>query len=680
MAKVEENGDRMLMEQRIAVLLVNRLHHMLQSSDLLQGQAHHYAQQWADVLTDDWKEEWEELLSSPQGSRLKWLLEKCGDLGTDVLCLALVILNLQELGEDRNFSPLTLEMVYQNFLLEPCSLEELRWTYQQLTIFLSCAQSSLPFYRHPFVADERLWSWICGDDLPDIRLRESGVTLQLPEEPLQEMYTGLERLDPLCQALEKGVVIHLTGEEGLGKKLTLSHGAEKLGKKVLFVPVDRWARHSAKERKIFGWLVIREALLEQCVVCLYGVNENVFADVNLTGDFYEQYVRVLLPLRDDGISLCFCTTSDFELIPRISTYVERFYFPPFTRNQRIDLWKGYAHQRGMPQRLDCEDAGSRFHLNGEQIRKAVERLAYQEKESYTLSDISIACSDVLPPPSQGNIKRIEVKYTLEDLKLPAFQKQKLEEICAHVRYRHLVYDSWNMESKFAYGRNVSALFVGPPGTGKTMAVHVISNMLGIPLYRIDLSQVVDKYIGETEKRLEEVFSIAEKNNTILFFDEADAIFGKRSEVNDAKDKYANTEVSYVLQRIEQYEGIVILATNYKKNIDEAFMRRMRYLVEFNLPGEELRKEIWMSSFSKEVPLESIDFDFLARQFELAGGSIKNIVLNAVFAAAQQQSSVTMKHILDSIRAENLKMGKSMLKQDFAEYGALYSREGSAGSQ
>lgn len=166
-----------------------------------------------------------------------------------------------------------------------------------------------------------------------------------------------------------------------------------------------------------------------------------------------------------------------------------------------------------------------------------------------------------------------------------------------------MYDEWNLESRYSYGKNVSALFYGPPGTGKTMAVHVIANMLNLPLYRIDLSQVVDKYIGETEKRLEEIFNAAEKNNTVLFFDEADAIFGKRSDVHEAKDKYANTEVSYILQRIEQYDGIVILATNYRKNIDEAFMRRIRYVVEFSLPDARLRKELWKSSFSDEIPTE-----------------------------------------------------------------------------
>ena len=246
----------------------------------------------------------------------------------------------------------------------------------------------------------------------------------------------------------------------------------------------------------------------------------------------------------------------------------------------------------------------------------------------------------------------------------------MNNICSHVWHRHKVYDEWNMDSRYAYGKNVSALFFGPPGTGKTMAVHVLANMLNLPLYRIDLSQVVDKYIGETEKRLEEIFDSAEKNNTVLFFDEADAIFGKRSDVNEAKDKYANTEVSYILQRIEQYDGIVILATNYRKNIDEAFMRRIRYVVEFSLPDKELRKELWQTSFSKEIQTEGLDFEYLAEQFEVAGGAIKNIVLNAAFLAAAENRPVGMVDVLRSVRNENVKIGKVMLSKDFGRYEEL----------
>lgn len=246
----------------------------------------------------------------------------------------------------------------------------------------------------------------------------------------------------------------------------------------------------------------------------------------------------------------------------------------------------------------------------------------------------------------------------------------LQAICDHIWYSHTVYDDWQLERRFPYGRGVTALFTGAPGTGKTMAAHVLSEMLDIPLYRVEISAVVDKYIGETEKHLEKIFAMAEKSNTILFFDEADSLFGKRSEVSDAKDKYANTEVSYILQRIEQYDGIVILSSNYRRNIDEAFMRRMRYVVDFPMPNAAIRREIWKSCFTPATPLEHIDYAFLADKFELSGGSIKNIALNAAFAAASEGSPITMHHLLVGIRAENLKAGKPMLNSDFENYSHL----------
>ena len=213
-----------------------------------------------------------------------------------------------------------------------------------------------------------------------------------------------------------------------------------------------------------------------------------------------------------------------------------------------------------------------------------------------------------------------------------------------------------------------------------MAANVISNALRTPLYRIDLSQVVDKYIGETEKRLEEIFSYAQNTNVILFFDEADAIFGKRTEVTEAKDKYANTEVSFILQRIEEYNGIVILTSNMKNNIDTAYMRRMKYVVHFEMPDEDTRCEILKSSFSAGVPIKDLDLRFIAERAELSGGHLKNIVLNAVFLAAARKSPVTMEDMVRSLIAEYEKIGKvaSFLdyidQTNYVDYTALTEKE------
>ena len=212
------------------------------------------------------------------------------------------------------------------------------------------------------------------------------------------------------------------------------------------------------------------------------------------------------------------------------------------------------------------------------------------------------------------------------------------------------------------------LFVGPSGTGKTMAAEIIAGELGLDLYKIDLSGVVSKYIGETEKNLSTIFQEAEQSNAILFFDEADAIFGKRSEVKDAHDRYANIEVNYLLQKMEEYEGITILASNFPKNFDDAFTRRLRFIVGFPFPEEVYRHRMWKSMFPPDAPLgQDIDFDFLSRKLKITGGNIKNIALNAAFLAAANAGVIGMKHLIRSTRREFQKMGRLCVKADFEQY-------------
>jgi len=246
----------------------------------------------------------------------------------------------------------------------------------------------------------------------------------------------------------------------------------------------------------------------------------------------------------------------------------------------------------------------------------------------------------------------------EDIVLPKEKIVLLRQICDQVKHRHQVLDQWGFGTKHGRGSGLSVLFSGPSGTGKTMAAGVMARELQLDLYKIDLSSVVSKYIGETEKNLSRIFTEAETCNGILFFDEADALFGKRSEVSDAHDRYANIETSYLLQRMEEYEGIVILATNFRKNMDEAFTRRIRYIVEFPFPGEESRERIWEAHFPVEAPRsESIDYKFLARRFPVTGGNIKNIVLDAAFVAAQNGGIIGMDHLMQGVRKEYEKIGK-----------------------
>ena len=250
-------------------------------------------------------------------------------------------------------------------------------------------------------------------------------------------------------------------------------------------------------------------------------------------------------------------------------------------------------------------------------------------------------------------QRIEPAFGWEDLILPEHQKAILNQIAAHVRNRLKVCEDWGFARKSSRGLGLSTLFAGESGTGKTMAAEVLANELHLDLYRIDLSSVVSKYIGETEKNLRKVFDAAEDSGAILLFDEADALFGKRSEVKDSHDRYANIEVSYLLQRMEAYTGLAILTTNLKTSLDTAFQRRLRFIVQFTFPDTEQRVAIWRSVFPNATPTGDLDYRKLA-QLQVAGGNIRNIALNAAFLAADADKPVGMVHLLHAAHGEGSK--------------------------
>ena len=260
--------------------------------------------------------------------------------------------------------------------------------------------------------------------------------------------------------------------------------------------------------------------------------------------------------------------------------------------------------------------------------------------------------------------RIEPRAVAADLVLPGAQRAVLREIVAHVRQRSRVYQEWGFEKVLRRGLGVTALFAGGSGTGKTLAAEVLAGELGLDLFVIDLSQVISKYIGETEKNLRKVFDAAESGGALLLFDEADALFGKRSEIKDSHDRYANIEVSYLLMRMESYRGLAILTTNMKKALDSAFLRRIRFVVDFPFPGPAERAEIWRRVIPADTPTDGIDAEKLG-QLTVAGGSIRNVALSAAFLAAEESTPLAMRHILAAARTEYLKLERSLTSSEVA---------------
>lgn len=274
-----------------------------------------------------------------------------------------------------------------------------------------------------------------------------------------------------------------------------------------------------------------------------------------------------------------------------------------------------------------------------------------------------ACLEKTRPHLDNLAQRIDVKATWDDIVLPDEETALLHQIADQVRQRSQVYDDWGFRQKMNRGLGVNALFAGESGTGKTMAAEVIANDLHLHLYRIDLSAVVSKYIGETEKNLRKLFDAAENGGAILFFDEADALFGKRSEVKDSHDRYANIEINYLLQRIEAYRGLAILATNLRSSLDTAFLRRLRFIVTFPLPARTERQKLWEKVFPAQTPVADLDYRRLAK-LNLTGGNIHTIAINAAFLAARDQSAITMHHVLTAARGEYRKLERPINEEDF----------------
>jgi winged helix domain-containing protein/ATPase family protein associated with various cellular activities (AAA) len=304
-----------------------------------------------------------------------------------------------------------------------------------------------------------------------------------------------------------------------------------------------------------------------------------------------------------------------------------------------------------------------FRLTPGQIRSAIELasnrvLMRKEKRELTRADLPAACREQSNHRLRDLAVKIEPHYGWNDLVLPAEKLAHLREICGQFRHRYKVFGTWGFGKKLSYGKGLSALFIGPSGTGKTMAAEVLARELELHLYKVDLSGLVSKYIGETEKNLSRIFEEAETSNAILFFDEADALFGKRTKVRDAHDRYANIETSFLLQKMEEYEGVVILATNLSENMDEAFTRRIRFIVEFPFPDEANRLRIWKAHLPAETPVSAdVDCAGLAREFTLSGGNIRNIALSAAFLAADDGDEVGLQHILHGTRREFEKLGR-----------------------
>lgn len=546
-------------------------------------------------------------------------------------------------------------------------MTELRCAFERVSVLLQ-AEPEQDWLKAPFRPDGRLAGWLCGDDLPDERL---GCTVAsdgdlLPAAVLTEQ--EIARTAAMLAEQPGFSVVHVAGEAGSGRRFFARHVSRALGQELLMVPYSAVGEEGFLNAS--AWRrVLRELLLTDRLLCLY--------DVTCPADRRSARLPALLrqletDLAPMGRPVFLTTESGIKTVPFMTAPVHAVRIPAPTIPQSVQLWDAFAGQYLSGGAFPSGGLAAKMTLTAGQMEKIVKMLRFQNpKGPWSEKEIFKLCYQVLDDGRYENIRFVDTAYTWEDLQLEESLKASLQAVCAQVEHQGLVLDEWGLRRRYPYGRCVSVLMSGPPGTGKTMTAQVLASRLGLELYKVDLSQIVDKYIGETEKRLRQVFDQAEKSNMILFFDEADALLGKRSEVKDSKDKYANTEVAYLLQRMEEYHGIVLMATNQAGNMDSAFIRRFRYHLAFTLPNEAMRRALWQDALAG-IPAEGVQLDYLARQFELSGAQIKNIALNAAYRAAADGGVLHMVHLVRAIFQEFQKEGKVMLSSDFGEYGMMLS--------
>jgi len=455
----------------------------------------------------------------------------------------------------------------------------------------------------------------------------------------------------------RGVRAYFHGEDAAAMRGAAIALAAELGVPILVAAMERVGQEAA------SWLgeLLQEALLRRAIVYL----ENF--DTMPTDASRDAALKALGGFR--GIVLL---SGSEELrtdrVPLDGVVTVEFPLPGWT--ERRESWEVDLREQGLEARdAELDALAECFRFSATRIDEAAATarlLALYHGEPLGLEHAFEAARMRSGQKLASLARKVVPAHGWEDLILPAEIAGQLREICCRVTHRQRVMGAWGFERKLSGCKGMNALFHGLSGTGKTMAAEVIAHELGLDLYKIDLAGVVSKYIGETEKNLDRIFTAAASANAVLHFDEADALFGKRSEVRDAHDRYANLEVSYLLQKMEEYEGVSILSTNLRQNLDDAFLRRLTFTISFPFPDEAGRRRIWESIWPAATPVAAdVDAEWLAARFVLSGGNIRNVALAAAFLAVEDERAVHLEHVLRAVRAEFQKMGKTLSAADLA---------------
>ena len=470
-----------------------------------------------------------------------------------------------------------------------------------------------------------------------------------------------------CFADQNGLercIVSMDGPSGCGKKFVLKCVAAECGLNLLFIHCEKLLQFSKQEIEIQLYDFVLQSLAVDSIPVLADLSVKT-QDIGL--------VEWVLSIMKRYFNVLFITTAEENISAVLNE--PNVLRVPFSRNsasERRCLWEYFMAEYEAEKTLNITKFANKYNYTAGQIKQILERASMEAlvhrhgklAEEHIGKAIRLQNTAMV---QSSKITYVESIFGWDDIILQNEQRKLMRDACNRILNIHIVNDEWKFNKKLPYGRGISILLYGPPGTGKTMAAQVIANEIGLDLYKVDLSQLTSKYIGETEKNLSEIFAFSQNTNCILFFDEADALFSKRTEVKDSHDRNANTETAYLLQRIEEHSGLSILSTNYFNNIDPAFRRRFTYIISMPKPDAAMRRQLWESVFPKEAPLaEGLDFENLAAKLELTGSSIKSIAVDAAYRAAALNSAITYEHIIQALSIEMLKIGSPITQRELVD--------------
>jgi hypothetical protein len=469
-------------------------------------------------------------------------------------------------------------------------------------------------------------------------------------------------------------LVCLSGPDGSGKRTLVHWLAGRAGARASTLVLDAGLGAEQQHQRVERWL--RDARLAGCWPCLDGSA--------LPEDAEEALLHAARSIGAWRFAAGFLVSERALSPPALLDVsdVAAVTLPRPSTGLRAEAWRRFlAAEQVEADEVEIRAVAALAPLTVGHIRRAARAVATASRIARPgvgrvgAPELQASCRGIAVHRLDHLAERVPVAHDWNDLVLPPDAIRQLHDVADAARQREQVLERWDFGRKVCVTPGISALFSGPPGTGKTMAAGILAGELGMELYRVDLSRVVSKYIGETEKHLDQLFAEARRAHAILLFDEAEALFGKRSEVKDAHDRYANIEVAFLLQRMESTEGVTLLATNLRGNLDRAFMRRLQFAVEFPAPSEALRRQIWQRVWPAAAALApDIDLAFMARQFDFSGGHIRNIALRAAYLAARDHGAIGMAHLIRATRREFQKLGQVMVEDDFGDYQHLIAAE------